>query len=397
MVGLGGAEGNTLAGPFASLFAAPTAHASVIEQPQAFAIRAGLTALVLLLALTLGPRLARQVGTAPPRIPARIGPVGLARIRPSHVAAREGPGTWLSAVTLTSVWTAAAAAIAVIWLWGRSGFLPDNPRVILTQAGYILTRVAITLLVLVVTLALARTLDTAVELGLERGHVNKNLLVLAGHAIYATTLIVGLIVMLTVWGVSLVVPVTLIGVLTVALSLALQDILKNVVAGVYLLIERPFVIGDQITVESYSGTIEDVQIRVTRLRTSDGQLVVIPNATLFTTPVVNKSFYERRRVSLTVTLPESGPGGTDGLGTMETTEAAILASLSAIPGVRDEPAPEVTLRGSSAGRLELRAAFWMPTGDPRREAATISEAIERLRLRLPDAEITPTGSAPAHV
>jgi small-conductance mechanosensitive channel len=177
-------------------------------------------------------------------------------------------------------------------------------------------------------------------------------------------------------------------VITVALSLALQDILKNIVAGVYLLIERPFVIGDYIAVDTYTGTIEDILIRVTRLRTTDGQLILIPNATLFTSPVVNKSYYERRRVSLAVTLPENGADG------VAAAQDHILAVLEAVPGVRDEPAPEVMLRGSSAGTLELRAAFWVPTGDPRREAAIVSDAIDELRHRLPDAQIAPLGGRP---
>ncbi len=244
---------------------------------------------------------------------------------------------------------------------------------------------AVSLLVLAVTLALARGLDSGVELGLQRGRVNKNLLVLAGHTVYLLTVVIGVIVMLVVWGISLVVPVTLIGVVTVALSLALQDILKNIVSGVYLLIERPFVIGDQITVSTYTGIVEDIQIRVTWLRTPDGQLALVPNSTLFMSPVVNSSYYQRRRVSLIVTLGEQGADG------IESLQQRILAVLEEAPGVRAEPPPTVTLNKSIAGKVELRADFWIPTSEFNTENAIVSDAIERLRMRLPDAEIaTPT-------
>jgi len=373
-----------------ALFALLGPSDSSLAQPQEYAVRAGLTALTLLLALTLGQRLTAQVNAVPAHGEAEAERNG--RRPRAHILERRGGWSkWLGSVTLASIWLAALGAIVVIWLWGRSGFLPDSPRVVLTQVGYIVTRVAISLLVLAVTLALARALETGIELGLTRGRVNKNLIVLAGHAIYVGTLIVGLIVVLTVWGVSLVVPVTLIGVITVALGIALQDILKNIVSGVYLLIERPFVIGDQISVPPYSGTIEDILIRVTRLRTSDGQLVLIPNATLFTMPVINKSYYERRRVSLTLMLPESGPDS------VETAQAQILAVLEAVPGVRPDPAPEVTVRGRLAGKVELRATFWVPTGDPPRERAIISDAIEQLRQRLPESEIAASSSAPVPV
>jgi small-conductance mechanosensitive channel len=129
---------------------------------------------------------------------------------------------------------------------------------------------------------------------------------------------------------------------------------------------------------------------VTRLRTADGQLVLIPNGTLFTTPVVNKSYYERRLVGLALTLPERG--SQSGPDSLEAAQAQILAVLEAVPGVRADPAPEVTVRGSAAGKVELRATFWVPTGDPPRERAIISDAIEQLRLRLPEAEIAASGS-----
>lgn len=356
---------------------------TIVTQPQDVAIRVGLTAFVLLLALALGPRLAAQVSTTPAR-----GELGVNELAPEgHTGPLGGWRRWVAAIALGSIWLAAASIIAVIWLWDQRGFLPTDPRAIFTAAGYVVTRIAVSLLVLAVTLALARALDTGVELGLQRGRVNKNLLVLAGHAIYILTVLVGVVVILVVWGISLVVPVTLIGVVTVALSLALQDILKNVVAGVYLLIERPFVIGDQITVATYTGIVEDIQIRVTWLRTPDGQLALVPNATLFMSPVVNSSYYTRRRVRLAVTLPEHGPDG------VETAQQHIRDVLDSVPGVRDEPPAEVTLNGSSAGKLELCADFWVPTRGERGEGAIVSDAIEQLRQRLPEAEISSPSAA----
>lgn len=414
------------------------AVSTVSDTPQVFAVRVGLTALVLLLALTVAPRLAEVVarrrargedgagaatgtsggfpGGTPSGSPGGTsgGATGRTRVmsEPLAVEAEAGPRRWLRDAVLVSIWLAAAAAVAVVWLWGRSGFLPDSPRVVVMQAGYVLTRVAISLLVFAVALGLGHALDTGIELALERGHVNTNLLVLAGHAIYTATIIVGVIVILSVWGVSLVVPVTLIGVITVSLSVALQDVLKNVVCGVYLLIERPFVIGDEIAVTAastgtFAGIVEDIQIRVTHLRTVDGQLALIPNATLFTMPVVNKSAYRRRRVGLMVSVPLGAAVGTNGAheGTHDGARAAhggdghgaegaeqrILAALRHTAGVRSEPPPEVTLAGFAGSTCKLRVTFWVPTGDPRRESGIVSAAIEQVRLQLPGAEIAPLG------
>ncbi|MHB8619288.1 MAG: mechanosensitive ion channel family protein [Chloroflexota bacterium] len=81
---------------------------------------------------------------------------------------------------------------------------------------------------------------------------------------------------------------TFVGAVSLAIAFSIQDILKNLVAGLYLLVERPFVIGDAIKVRDFSGTVEDVQIRVTLLRTDNGQAVIVPNSVLFGEVVVNR-------------------------------------------------------------------------------------------------------------
>jgi small-conductance mechanosensitive channel len=72
-----------------------------------------------------------------------------------------------------------------------------------------------------------------------------------------------------------------------ALGFALKDVLSNFVAGTMLLAYRPFRIGDVIEVGEFIGTIEDIRIRDTLVRTADGRLVIIPNTKLVTEVVVN--------------------------------------------------------------------------------------------------------------
>jgi small-conductance mechanosensitive channel len=358
---------------------------TLAQRPRDVAIRAGLSALVLLAALILGPRLAHLTGAVPVRVVAALGRDGGAP-RATLVEERRGLGTWLACITLASVWIAALAALVLIWLSDEKGVLPNDPQVIFSGLGYIVTRVGISLVVLAASLVFARLLERVLERGLGR-RLDQNLLLLTGRVVYIATLIIGVIVILVVWDTGLVIPLAVFGALGVALSLALQDILKNLVSGIYLLIERRFVIGDHISVPTapttYTGEVEDIQLRVTVLRTPDGQQALIPNALLFTSPVVNLSAYERRRVNLSVTLPRSA-GAED----VNAVAERILAVLGGVPGVRPEPAPEVTLNGVSVGYVELRAGFWVPTGDPRREDAIVSEAIERLRARLPQAQIS---------
>jgi small conductance mechanosensitive channel len=355
--------------------------APIWERPSDFAVRVGLTALLTLLAVALAPRLARFASAVPVRVERVLGRNGRgpdARV----VEERRGVGAGLGRVTLASVWLAALAATATIWLWDQTGFLPQSPRALATAAGYTITRAGISVLVLAVSLVLGRILEQTIDHSLVRGRLNVNLLLLAGRAMYVGTLLVGIVVILAVWGTGIVLPVALLGFLSVALSLALQDVLKNVVAGVYLLIERPFVINDYIVLPPYGGIVKDVQIRVTWLQTEDGQLVLVPNALLFSSVVINRSYSARRRVALSVAMPQAGPDGVDAA------QEEIAAVIEEVPGVREEPAPEVILNRALAGKVELRATFWVPTQGTAREDAIVSEAMERLRERLPEAEIT---------
>jgi small-conductance mechanosensitive channel len=109
------------------------------------------------------------------------------------------------------------------------------------------------------------------------------------------------------WGVEVlgVSPTALVagfGVLGLAASLALQDILKSFCAGVYLLFERPFLIGDEIKVKEFQGRVVDIGIRTTVLHTEDGREVLVPNSVVLADIVVNTE--PRRPPSRPAAAPE---------------------------------------------------------------------------------------------
>jgi hypothetical protein len=90
-------------------------------------------------------------------------------------------------------------------------------------------------------------------------------------------------------GVPLTTFVTVLGVAGLGISLAMQDVLKSFVAGTFLLFERPFRIGDEITVKSERGVVEDIGIRTTRLRNAENVQIIIPNAVVFAEVVANRT------------------------------------------------------------------------------------------------------------
>src|SRR6266851_4742793 len=145
------------------------------------------------------------------------------------------------------------------------------------------------LAILVVAIVLARVLRSLVRRAMQRARVDQQVTLFArwlGSPAY-------------VFGSF--------GILALAFSLAFQDILKNFIAGVFLLLERPFKIGDEITVDGHTGTVDNVEIRTTTLRTEDGEEVLIPNSLVYTETIVNRSRYPTRMFTLTAKLASGEP------------------------------------------------------------------------------------------
>jgi small-conductance mechanosensitive channel len=354
------------------------ALAAFQQDPGPPTVRLALTLLALVVALTGGRWLAGLASRVPVGVELKLGRNG--RSQGADVAsARTGLSRWTGRLTLASVWIAALLAIGLIWFGTQLGAL--TPEKVADFFRPLAIQLGTSLVVLACTLGIGRILERGVVASMGRSRANPNLILLAGRVIYISALVVGFVIILQIWGTGIVLPVALIGTLTVALSLALQDVLKNLVAGVYLLLERPFVIGDTIVLTPYQGEVEDIRIRYSALRTPDGQRVLIPNSLLFSSAVVNLSFYERRRAALSVSVPDNGPDGVD------RTEEQIRLALDNVSGVLHDPIPEVIVNRAAGGKVDLHVVFWMPTKEFGRNAAIYSDVIERVRSQIKDAEV----------
>jgi len=171
-----------------------------------------------------------------------------------------------------------------------------------------------------------------------------------------------------------------IGVVGLAVSLALQDVLKNLFAGFYILLERPFQIGDVIDVRTFGGSVEDIRLRVTVLRTPSGLQVVIPNGIMFSEAIVNRSAYASERLIVRVV----NAGGAD----PRETEASVLRASDGAPGMLETPPPQITLVSLTPEKQTLDLACW--TSD---RAVTASAILASLRSALPKSEVSVDGSA----
>lgn len=101
--------------------------------------------------------------------------------------------------------------------------------------------------------------------------------------------------------------VTGLGISSVVIALAAQDVAKSFLAGLSIISDRPFDIGDYIEVGTYAGTVEDITFRTTRIRDVNNQIIILPNSFLTTTSIINGTKREKRRYNLLLTLELNTP------------------------------------------------------------------------------------------
>ncbi len=109
------------------------------------------------------------------------------------------------------------------------------------------------------------------------------------------------------WGIDLSGLVTGLGIGTVVISLAAQDTVKSLLSGATILTDKPFVIGDWITVGDYSGTVIDITFRSTRIKCLDNSIVTIPNSIITTDYIANWSNLTSRRFECELSIDRNTP------------------------------------------------------------------------------------------
>lgn len=144
------------------------------------------------------------------------------------------------------------------------------------------------LVVVFVTLFAGQRIRQFVQDSLRRSRAEPSVILLVARLSYFAVLTLGVVWVLAIYGLPPTALIATLGFASLAVSLSLQDVLKNLVAGLYLLVEKPFRIGDRLVIRTYDGVVEDVDVRITTLRMASGERVLVPNAILFAEVLVNK-------------------------------------------------------------------------------------------------------------
>jgi small-conductance mechanosensitive channel len=229
--------------------------------------------------------------------------------------------------------------------------------------------------VLAIAAITARFVRRRVGKRLQRPDFDRNLAVLFTNLAVIAIYLLAFSLILALFGATWSSFLTVIGAGTIVIGLSLQDLLKSYVAGVYILLERPFRVGDRIRVKEVDGVVEGVELRTTMIRTDNGELVTVPNATVFLEIVTNRSTSQHDRTTVVLSkielpLPQIMPNVT-----------TALSGLSGLEGTLERP-PRIDLVSSTADGATVSVTAFHPVGTD-----VQAEMLARLRAHFPAADL----------
>jgi small-conductance mechanosensitive channel len=187
---------------------------------------------------------------------------------------------------------------------------------------------------------------------------------------------VAIIIALDLLGINVVPFIAGAGVAGIAIGFAAKDTLSNLIAGILLIIDRPFEVGDRIEVWSAPagsatwGDVIDIGIRATKIKTTDNIVIIIPNNEIMLRDIINYTIIsENIRIRINIGIAYDAD--------LKKAKNAVLKVAQATEGVADDPPPKVVVRNFGESSVDLQLRVWIY--DARRRMDTISDITDKVK------------------
>lgn len=206
-------------------------------------------------------------------------------------------------------------------------------------------------LALITTWIIAASIRRLTLFTSQQWEVDSNSKILVSRLVYGSVWVMGTVVTLGVLGLDFATLVGTLGLTSVAIGFSLRDILSNYFSGIVLLTSHPFRLGDQILIKEFEGTVTQIQLRATTLKTYDGRVVSIPNQEVFKAIITNNTACTHRRSSIMI--------GIDYESDITRTKQIINDAVLKVEGVEAEPKPDILVRELAASTVNIEVRFWV--------------------------------------
>jgi small-conductance mechanosensitive channel len=222
---------------------------------------------------------------------------------------------------------------------------------LLSSAPDLLHRLFTALLIVLAAIVLSRWLSKAVRTAASRQAGRENISLILSRLTRWSIVILGL----TLAAEQIIPNVTSLlaglGIAGFTLGFALQDVAKNFIAGLLILLQRPFEIGDVVNVSGFTGTVLDISLRTTDMRTADGLFVTIPNGDVFVSSITNYTRAPQRRIEIQAGVSYDAPP--------DQVEQVALAAIREITGLLTHPAPSVVYSNLGDAAVQVSIYYWI--------------------------------------
>jgi len=168
------------------------------------------------------------------------------------------------------------------------------------------------------------------------------------------------------------------GVAGFTIGFALQDVAKNFIAGVILLLQQPFDIGDGVEINGYAGKVLDINLRATEMMTWDGRHVIIPNSEIYASPIINFSRATRRRLEIKAGVAYESD--------LDDVARIALETINKVEGVLDDPSATITFSSLGDFAVTFTLHYWIDT-DKTGYFVAVDEGIRFIKSAFEEAAI----------
>ncbi|MFQ5922796.1 MAG: mechanosensitive ion channel family protein, partial [Anaerolineales bacterium] len=162
-------------------------------------------------------------------------------------------------------------------------------EILLVQFIEFLPKLITAIVIFIIVLFVSSWLANLTAKAMRHRKLDAELIVLSRRVVRITVLVLGTVQALAQVDFNVTGFVAGLGIVGFTVGFAMQDVTKNFVAGILLLLQQPFDLGDNIEVAGYSGTVKEITLRTTEMRTWDGRDVLIPNGDVYVKSITNYS------------------------------------------------------------------------------------------------------------
>lgn len=214
-----------------------------------------------------------------------------------------------------------------------------------------------------------RLLTRGIRKVMERQEVDKTLVTFVSNLVNLVLLMVVIIAAIGALGVQTTSFIAVLGAAGLAIGLALQGSLSNFAAGVLIVFFRPYKVGDWVEAAGISGSVEEVQILTTVLKTGDNKRVIVPNAQIMNSVITNYSANDTRRVDMVVGVSYSDD--------LDQVRNALQDLIAAEQRILDEPACTIAVSELADSSVNFVVRPWVATSDYWAVKFDLTEAIKK--------------------